>query len=114
MLKVFAKSYEELQRHIMMACSHAQQKQVQNTLSILDMTKFGLSALNRTKGLIKAATGIMQDNYPENLGKSYIVNTPMVFQAAWKIVKVFLDERTVAKISLHRYMDCLKEEIDED
>lgn len=87
---------------------------MQNTLSILDMNNFGIGALNRTKGLVKQAMSIMQDNYPENLGKSYIVNTPMVFQAAWKIIKVFLDERTVAKISMHRYMDSLKEVVDED
>ena len=52
--------------------------------------------------IIKSCMGVMQDNYPENLGKSFIVNAPMLFTGVWKIVKVFLDEKTVAKVNLLR------------
>lgn len=65
--------------------------------------------------MLKLATGIMQDNYPENLGKSHICNAPMLFTGVWKIVKAFLDEKTVAKVNIHRYgKDELLAEVDED
>ena len=47
-----------------------------------------------TYHMLKLATGIMQDNYPENLGKSHICNAPMLFAGVWKIVSKFLDEKT--------------------
>ena len=74
-----------------------------------------MSMINKSKGLIKAAMSIMQNNYPENLGKSQIINAGLVFAGAWKIIKVFLDERTVAKIALHRgnAQKDLLDEIDE-
>lgn len=65
--------------------------------------------------MLKLATGIMQDNYPENLGKSHICNAPMLFAGVWKIVSKFLDEKTVAKVNIHRYGSAeLLEEIEED
>ena len=95
-LQMLAKSYEILTRRIYMACSHAQGKQIQNNLSILDLDGFGMSMINsKTNALLKSVMGVMQDNYPENLGKSYIVNSPFVFTGVWKIVKNFLDEKTV-------------------
>ena len=70
---------------------------------------------SKSYALMKSAMGIMQDNYPENLGKSYIVNAPMLFTGVWNTVKYFLDEKTVAKVSISRYgTEELLEAIDED
>jgi hypothetical protein len=70
---------------------------------------------SKTNALLKSVMGVMQDNYPENLGKSYIVNSPFVFTGVWKIVKNFLDEKTVEKVSLYSYgQEELLEAIDED
>ena len=75
------------------------------------MGMFGKS----TQNLLKLFTGLMQNNYPENLGKSYIVNSPLLFKGAWAIVKNFLDEKTVAKVSVHSNgQKSLLEAIDED
>ena len=99
-----------------MSCSHARGEQIQNTLSILDLNNFGVGKMNkRVYALIKSAMSIMQNNYPENLGKSYIVNAPMLFKGVWVIISKFLDEKTVAKVSVHRYgQDELKQAVDED
>lgn len=32
-------------------------------------------------------------NYPEHLGKSYLVNTPWIFHSMWYVIKAFLDEK---------------------
>lgn len=41
-----------------------------------------------------------QDNYPEILGKMYIINAPFIFSGIWLIVKPWLDEKTKAKIKI--------------
>lgn len=66
--------------------------------------------------LIKKGTKIMQDNYPENLGKMMICNSPWAFTAVWAIVKNFVDERTREKINIigGGYKEKLLELVDED
>ena len=113
---IHAQSYEYLQRYMMMAVSHALGKQVQHTLSILDMNNFGITSLNKqVYQLINSATGLGSANYPDNMGKTFIVNAPLLFTGCWKIIKAFLDEKTVEKVALHRHgTDELLEMIDED
>lgn len=54
----------------------------------------------KVMNFVKLAASIGQDYYPEMLGKMFIVNAPMLFSGAWTMVKVFLDKRTVEKISI--------------
>lgn len=60
----------------------------------------GVKAMTRPMiGFAQTFTTVEQDNYPENLGRCFIVNTPTFFRIAWKLVKIFIDERTNKKIN---------------
>ncbi|KAK9104014.1 hypothetical protein Scep_020858 [Stephania cephalantha] len=41
---------------------------------------------------------IMQDYYPERLGKLFLVHVPYVFAAAWKLIYPFIDKKTREKV----------------
>ncbi|GER53024.1 Sec14p-like phosphatidylinositol transfer family protein [Striga asiatica] len=45
-----------------------------------------------------AALSILQDYYPERLGKFFIINVPYIFMTAWKMVYPFIDKNTRKKI----------------
>nr|AFK41840.1 unknown [Medicago truncatula] len=42
--------------------------------------------------------GILQNHYPERLGIAFLYNPPRIFEAFWKIVKYFLDNKTFHKV----------------
>ena len=98
LLRAFMWSYETQSKLMINACSAMAGKQVAQTLTIIDMTGFGMGKLTALKGLLQKGSGIMQDNYPETLGNMYIINAPFIFTAAWAIVKNFVDEKTQKKI----------------
>jgi hypothetical protein len=83
----------------------------------MDMTGFGMAQMSKqTWTLLKLMSGVAQDNYPEILGATYIVNCPMVFTGVWAIAKNFVDEKTRKKIHIigGGYKKVLRENIDEE
>mmetsp|Transcript_8522 Transcript_8522/g.13122 ORF Transcript_8522/g.13122 Transcript_8522/m.13122 type:complete len:176 (-) Transcript_8522:58-585(-) len=100
-----------------MACSMQQQKQIQQTFSILDMTGFSIGMMNkRVYSLVQQASKISQDYYPEQLGQLMICNSPYLFTGVWAIIKGWLDEVTREKIQIlgGGYKKTLLKYVDED
>jgi hypothetical protein len=56
---------------------------------------------------------ILQDYYCERLGEALLLNPPGVFRFLWKLIRPFIDKRTLAKINFlprnYKQCDLLKE-----
>ncbi|KAJ4749628.1 Sec14p-like phosphatidylinositol transfer family protein [Rhynchospora pubera] len=61
-------------------------------LCISDLKGWGYSNLD-IRGYL-AALDIMQNYYPERLGKVLLINVPFVFMKIWKIISPFIDKNT--------------------
>ncbi|KAK7358719.1 hypothetical protein VNO77_00657 [Canavalia gladiata] len=67
------------------------------------------------RGYINALS-ILQDYYPERLGKLFIINAPYIFMTMWKMVYPFIDNKTKKKIVFvenKKLKSTLLEDIDE-
>mmetsp|Transcript_38187 Transcript_38187/g.53102 ORF Transcript_38187/g.53102 Transcript_38187/m.53102 type:complete len:441 (-) Transcript_38187:156-1478(-) len=65
--------------------------------------------------LLRTIIRIDESNYPEVLKRLFIIRAPAVFTGIWKLVKPWLDVRTLAKIEIcgyYDFLDALQHEID--
>ena len=51
---------------------------------------------------VKACAKIAREHYPERVSRVVICNAPQWFQVVWKVVKPWVDPKTVAKVSITR------------
>ena len=49
---------------------------------------------------VQLASKVAQENYPEILGKMFIINAPMLFSGVWAVIKPWIDEKTRNKITI--------------
>ncbi|KDQ14209.1 hypothetical protein BOTBODRAFT_159723 [Botryobasidium botryosum FD-172 SS1] len=92
--------YEKFINERLPACSAEAGHPVETSCTILDLKNVGLSQFMSVKDYVRDAAAIGQNQYPECMGKFYIINAPWGFSTAWSIVKGFLDAVTVAKIDV--------------
>ncbi|XP_062206286.1 uncharacterized protein LOC133908312 [Phragmites australis] len=82
-------------------------------LSIIDLKGWGYSSCDMRAYI--AAIEIMQNYYPERLGKALMIHVPSIFMKAWKMIYPFIDNNTRDKFvfvddkslqeTLHREID---------
>ncbi|XP_004503846.1 uncharacterized protein [Cicer arietinum] len=83
-------------------------------VSLVELKGWGYSNSD-VRGYINALS-ILQDYYPERLGKLLILHAPYIFMRVWKIVNPFIDNKTREKIVFvesNKLKSTLLEEIDE-
>ncbi|KAM1249638.1 hypothetical protein ACFX2G_032986 [Malus domestica] len=86
------------------ACSIAAKRHVASTTSILDVHGVGLANFSKPARYIFMEIQKIDSNYyPETLNCLFIVNAGSGFKMLWKVVKAFLDARTLAKIQVLGY-----------
>ncbi|CAN0908501.1 Phosphatidylinositol/phosphatidylcholine transfer protein SFH11, partial [Linum grandiflorum] len=81
------------------ACSIVAKTHIASTTSILDVKGVGMSSFSKpARYLFMEIQKIDSNYYPETLHRLYIVNAGSGFRMLWKVLKPFLDVRTLKKI----------------
>ena len=60
-----------------------------------------------------AVERVLTKHYPERLGALVCLNHGLMFQTFWRSVKGFMDQKTVAKVYIHRSQEKIEEEFTE-
>jgi hypothetical protein len=79
---------------------------------LVDFEGYGMQ--NFDLPFTRAALNLLQNYYPERLGRLYLVSPPFVFRAVWTIVKPLMDQLTRNKFTFISDYEELKLYIDED
>ncbi|KAK4735791.1 hypothetical protein R3W88_010052 [Solanum pinnatisectum] len=108
---------EEFKRFVVLAldklCSRTSPGR-EKFVVIGDLQGFGYSSSDVRAYL--GALSILQDCYPERLGKLIVVHVPYIFWTMWKLVYPFIDNNTKKKITFvenKRLTETLLQDIDE-
>ncbi|XP_010254857.1 PREDICTED: random slug protein 5-like isoform X2 [Nelumbo nucifera] len=64
---------------------------------LIDFTGWSLSASVPIK-TARDSAHILQNHYPERLAVAFLYNPPRIFEAFWKVIKYFLDQKTFQKV----------------
>jgi len=101
MLKFHVQEYERCANYILPACSLAAGRHIDQTFGVLDVRGVGLRHLTGdVKRMLTRVMSVDQDNFPEMMGHTCIINAPGVFKAIWAFIKPMLDARTQAKVEV--------------
>lgn len=103
LLRRLVYEYEKFLTDRLPATSKVVGHAVETSCTILDLHNASLSYFWSNKDVrdyITEASKIGQDYYPECMGKFYIINAPWLFNGIFKVIKPWLDEVTVQKISV--------------
>lgn len=92
--------YERFLRERLPICSEVSGHLIETSCTIMDLKNVGVSQFWKVKNQVQAATAISSNNYPETMGKFYIINAPWAFTTVWGFIKPWLDEVTVSKITI--------------
>ena len=98
MLSNLVVEYEKLTDPRLPACSRKSGHLLETCCTIMDLKGVGISKVSSVYGYVRQASAISQNNYPERLGKFYLINAPWGFASVFSVIKTFLDPVTVAKI----------------
>ncbi|KAL1136635.1 hypothetical protein V6Z11_A12G252200 [Gossypium hirsutum] len=97
------------------ACSIVAKRHIASTTSILDVKGVGMSNFSKpARYLFMEIQKIDSNYYPETLNQLFIINAGSGFRMLWKVLKAFIDTRTLAKIHVQgsNYLGNLIEVID--
>jgi hypothetical protein len=74
---------------------------VETITAVIDVGGMHMGQVNSSfMAIVKVISEIDQKQYPETLGRFFIINTPYVFPMVWRMVKAFLDPVVASKIHI--------------
>lgn len=98
MLKNLVWEYESFVHYRLPACSRKAGYLIETSCTILDLKGISISSAAQVLSYVREASFIGQNQYPERMGKFYLINAPFGFSTAFRLFKPFLDPVTVSKI----------------
>ncbi|EKG01515.1 cytosolic factor SEC14, putative,phosphatidylinositol/phosphatidylcholine transfer protein, putative [Trypanosoma cruzi] len=66
---------------------------------IVDLTNVGASMSRSLISFGRTIASVDQANYPEHLGRLFLVNCPKVFTVVWRLLRLFIDAETNRKVN---------------
>lgn len=83
--------------------SKAANKRIDSLVVIYDLKGINFSKIfdSNFKAFVKFLINIVQDNYPQILGKMFLVNVSLAFRGIWAIIRLWMDKKTLSKFELH-------------
>ena len=89
----------ELLKNVFALYSEKTNRHIENFCCIVDLKGFTMSQVTGDVWkLLKLSNTTTADNYPESLGVFLILNAPWVFVTVWRIIKTFVDPRTIKSL----------------
>lgn len=81
---------------------------------IFDLKGFSPSLVFRknVRAMVVKLIYVAQSQYPERLRKVMLVNSPLGFESAWRLIKPMLDEKTASKVGFCAKLSHLREDMD--
>lgn len=100
-IKYHIQVQERYIKHYLPAASIASGRVQHQSLVIIDMDGVGVSTLTgEVRKILATVMALDQDNYPELMYKTLILNAPTSFRVLWAMVRQLMDERTQAKFEV--------------
>lgn len=101
MIKMYIYNMEYMRNILFTNISKKENKIINKSFSIIDINNMSYKSVNSDFfHYIKTIIEIGQNNYPETVYKVYIINVPVMFHSAWKIVSKWLCQNTRDKIKV--------------
>ncbi|KAJ3129289.1 cytosolic factor, phosphatidylinositol/phosphatidylcholine transfer protein [Nowakowskiella sp. JEL0407] len=111
------RNMEMLVNHLMKEASEKTGRVIDKHTVIFDLKGLGFAHMYYpVLQLIRATSNMESLNYPERLGKFFMINAPYIFTRIWSIVKGWLDQGIIDKIHIlgDDYKEVLLSHIDAD
>lgn len=103
-MQYYIYSYERTLHTLNPYLSDRAGRRIEQSITILDLKGLGfmkiMSKREEIQDMLKITSKIAQDNYPEVMGRLFVINSPSIVNVLWSVVKSFLAEDTVKKISI--------------
>ncbi len=75
---------------------------IETVTAVIDVNHMSLSHVNSDfYSTLKGIANIDSSQYPETMGRVFIINTPSAFPIAWAVMKAFLDPVVASKIHIY-------------
>ncbi|KAI0506535.1 CRAL-TRIO domain-containing protein [Xylaria bambusicola] len=100
MILNLAVEYERMVDPRLPACSRKAGRLVETSCSVLDIAGVSILRPGKIYSYIRQTSAMSGNNYPERMGKMFVINANRWQKGAWTIVQSFLDPVTASKINV--------------